>query len=153
MVKVYRIELGYSTLNTKSKKNMLSTQQGPYTTYDSWMSTANGYSVLHCTGNISRTPEPHEDGLESRFSVIYGFKDIAQMYVWFESDLLTLNESGFQLSIYEIPEEEVEYGFRQVQFDPCYAKLVSVQNILDAVNEVYDNDDFIDSVLSYLKGL
>lgn len=152
MAIVLRVELGFSTLDNNSKGNCISTKQGPYTTYQSWMSVNNGYLPWDFgRTNIDHQPEPHQDGLEKRFGVIYGFKDIYQLFWWFESDILSLTESGFMISTYEVPDEDVEYGKRQVQFCPGEAKLLDMVNLREAVREVYFNDDFMEKLQPYFK--
>lgn len=150
-VDILRVELCFSVLDENSKGNCISTQQGPYSTYEPNKSTSNGYNGLWLSGSTFNNPEPHEDGLENRFSVIYGFKDLAQLYTWFEADILSLNEAGFKVSTYRVPEENVEYGRRQVQYQPCEAELVSIESIREAIHDVYFTDEFQDAVINYMR--
>lgn len=150
MTTVLRVELGFSTLNAESKGNYISTRQGPYSTYEPWMSNMNGYRYMNNTNYCEkRQPDPRSDGLKHRFGVIYGFKDIYQLFWWFEGDILYLNEAGFMISTYEVPHEDIEYGKRQIQFSPAEAKLLNMSNIRDAIKDVYFDDEFIEQIKKY----
>lgn len=131
-VLVYRVELCFTAI---SISGMNYTQQGPYTTYDAWMSKDNGYTPCFVSYDPINQPEPENDGLEHTFAVIYGFRDKNQMFDWFCCDIVSLHYAGFVLSIYEVPIEDVNYGRKQLNFYPHDSKLISVESLLDIAED------------------
>lgn len=148
LVRVYRIELGFSFLTNEG--TLESMQQGPYTTYSTVMSKLNGYRALNLSDDELTQPEPESDGLSVRMRYIFGFKDIAQMNAWFINDLLALNSAGFVLAEYLVPASMVQYGSRQLQFHRECCSLDKMTNILDAIrNEHVTNPNYDDEVCEY----
>lgn len=77
--------------------------------------------------DMSQHPTPHEEGL-SRYdgipTYVCGFSSRAQFEDWFPyPGHHDFNVAGFFVSVYEVPDEHVEHGVKQVMFDRRYAEL------------------------------
>lgn len=149
-VRVYRVELGFSTLDNFGHREL--TQQGPYTTYEGILSRDNGFRTMNPLVDDHRlNPEPEDDGLTVRLSWIFGFKDLAQLNVWFDADIINLNDAGFVVSEYLVPRDNVSYGKRQVQFHRNHAELVKMTSIRNAIISAWEDEHHLDMMSEYFK--
>jgi hypothetical protein len=116
-MKVYRIELKYSLLDEQSKKFYNSTNQGPMCNIlGSWIYVLNGYSGLNLRTSMDYMLEPEDDGISHCSGWHFGFKDLEQFERFFNSDINSLEWSGFVIAVYEVPEKSVQLGGTQLCF-------------------------------------
>lgn len=64
----------------------------------------------------SSHPTPILDGIENRQNYFCGFKDLDQLFNWFNPYTEILKKAGFAVSVYEIDKEYVLEGNYQVCF-------------------------------------
>lgn len=99
-----------------------------------------GFSDRIATEHCDNTyhPMPYEDGIDidhyafdGRYdSWIYGFMDIEQAAEWFAGWENRLKKWGFVLKTYEVPDENIKVGAKQVAFNREAAVFVRKQPIL-----------------------
>ena len=107
--------------------------------------TAEGTGVYNAVGGFRlggmssgwRHPGPMREGLMEGVmrGYVCGFRSLAQGGRWFSVDpevarhveeMPEMNPSGLAVSVYEVPEEAVLHGKRQVMFDKEEAELIDV---------------------------
>lgn len=62
--------------------------------------------------------QANEDNVEHKYS--FGFESLDQLRKWFHDSawLKQAERDGFQVSVYDVPEEPVRHGFRTKRFPP-----------------------------------
>ena len=89
---------------------------------------------------FTRHPEPDRDGIPLRVVMdghrLYGFASLAQARRWFAGAGAILGDAGYRLSAYEVPDDDVVDGGRQVAYLPDRATLVGTHHalLLDATD-------------------
>lgn len=73
-----------------------------------------------------RTPVPEEDGICARVAPedYFGFESLGALFEWFDGYAQSLHENGFFASVYEVDNEKVKRGKRQLVFVKHEAVLV-----------------------------
>lgn len=98
---------------------------------------------FRCPLDIPRHPSPNDDrGLALRWSEVYskrddyrfGFASEAQLDAWFSPDDLNyLARYAFGVRVYEVPEESVTEGSRQVMFRHADAQFLGTLRQLKGI--------------------
>lgn len=100
---------------------------GPYMSHYNLMEM----SIKH---SDSKHPEPFDDDMDSteNFTADYvcGFSSVSKAKQWFKGFRRLLDKKGFKLSVYEVPEEHVMRGRRQVVFKKDGAKLLKTKGLV-----------------------
>lgn len=123
-MEVYRVETRYSVI--EAGKSF-----GPYSYYpDPVTLQAVGYhwdNLLLDFYDDEIHPEPWADGIED-FDIINhlcGFASLTDLYRWFDSSLSHLINGGFFITVYEVAEEFIMLGNKQLAFIGSKATLVN----------------------------
>lgn len=91
-------------------------------------------------------PMPFNDGIRSsliRKYHIFGFKDIPQLNEWFlPADLAMAHLLGGKISVYEVNQNKVISGNRQLIFDKRKAKLVKHVSLIEQLDDKNNLFDF-----------
>lgn len=148
-MRVYRIELKVLPINLSGSKQSL----GPY-----WASNTERFGFKNIDNseyeNCWSNPTPEDDGLPIRSNLFYGFKSTEQMLDWFDLHLKALHEGGCHLVIYEVPEEYVHFGQKQLSFELEKAQVISFQSLMPIfhsyirkhINDSIDTSDMFEDV-------
>lgn len=112
---VYRVETRFSVI--QAGKNF-----GPYSFYpDPEVLQSVGYewnNLLLDFYDDKIHPEPWDDQIED-FDIINhlcGFASLSDLYRWFDSTIHHLAKGGFFIAIYEVAEEFISFGNKQLAF-------------------------------------
>ncbi len=76
-------------------------------------------------------PMPAFDGIED-FDTDYdycGFESMEALVKWFDGYLLGLARYGFVVRIYDVPDDEVQLGVKQLAFNKGYAEHIRTQSM------------------------
>lgn len=109
---VYRVEKDHGTHTI-----------GPYQGYYDNETVRTLAYALEAAHNNDAHPMPKDDGFGENFNthLIFGFIDKKQTEEWFAGFGKDLENAGFRISVYNVPEEDVAIGGRQVAFFPYRA--------------------------------
>ena len=131
---VYRFELGFSYLTPYGAREMQSI--GPFARYYGDLSSNNGYDRLRMATPMSFQPEPEDDGLYVKAGWAYGCDTLKSLVRFFHCDLGRLHRAGFQVAVYEVPDNHVEIGGHQVQYSVGSAELIRIMSVREMKDEM-----------------
>lgn len=97
-----------------------------YALYDEFDSVSN---ALHDYNRESFRPVPQDDGIGHRPGMRYGFSSFDAMERWFSGDFTMMDEAGFMLYMYEVPDNAVKVGESQIAAWLNNANLISIDPI------------------------
>lgn len=130
---VYRFELGFSYV----EENLYPVRSiGPFARYYSRYSTDNGFDRLRLGTPHDLQPEPEKDGIHCiKHGWSFGCASIKDLIRFFANDLGRLHRSGFQVFVYEVPDNHVDVGGHQVQYYIGSANLVRIMSVREMKQE------------------
>lgn len=113
---------------------------GPFTAccHDKTLTRAFNVYTHHVRGSI-KTPD--EDGIKFHYGLVCGFTDYMQFTTWVPRFAMpVLEESGFQLNEYEIPDDKVRVGETQVCWHPddaTHVRSYSYDELAEVLEELF----------------
>lgn len=98
---------------------------GPYANFNSLPGVVEAIRKTGSFGDMDRRPLPKKDGIEEITSKhFFGFESIEKLHEWFGEDLTAYTDAGFVVNCYDVREERVVKGNRQVAFVRAGSKLI-----------------------------
>ncbi len=86
--------------------------------------------------NSAECPSPHCDGINFHTYVHYSaFASIEQLTAWFGDVLDILKKEGYSIAVYEVLNEAVLFGCKQVAFVRDYADFLYHLNVDDVIRQ------------------
>lgn len=80
--------------------------------------------------NLDHEPPPCRDGLGNIYDYeVCGFTDLDALFSWFRVGMDKMRAAGFLLHVYDVDEDYMRKGNKQVVFDPSGATLVDTMDL------------------------